>query len=459
MAQHVLLIYGDSAQAKTLQTYIRDEMQLGCLISPNAEDALRLLLMHPDLRPDVVLYHMVDEESSLDSMCAIRNLRRDTQVVVLLGHPDTETAINCLTHGAADFLLTPFHAVQLAATVRNALIRRDLQIEARQAWAAERIILEDIDARSAALQATLFMARKLAEGEGAMVLEGAPGTGHEMYARAIHGSSSRRHAPFMAFNAAIFHSEQLERRLFGDTHHSGLLDDVQEGTLYLRNLATMPETVRNRMMRVVLREEPICPSRPQHRFVGRLVFAMDDAARRSNSNEKREISHFFSALNALPISLPYLREIPEDIAMLAMLHGGRYAALEGKVITGIAPPARQMLREISWPGNMEQLCHAVFNAVMCCQGSELQVEDFRYLFPAQPASVSQLSPKEAPETETKGVLRCVDATGNIRRLEEMEAELIRYALDRYSGHMSDVARHLGIGRSTLYRKLSSMGEK
>lgn len=464
MAQHILLVHSDAEQAKQLQDHVRDDMQLQCVTCGSGEDALRLLLTHPHLRPDVVLFRLGVEEGALDTMRAIRSFRPEVQVVVLLGYNDTDKAAQCLAHGASDFLLTPCHSLQLTSAIRNALIRCDLQIEARQAWACEHIILQDMDAHSAALRATLFMARKLAEGDGAVVLEGAPGTGHEMYARAIHSSSARRYGCFMAMNVAVYLEDELERRLFGGEHHSGMLDEVQEGTLFLRNLEALPEALRERLARVAQHKEPICPKRPQRMFMGRLLFAMDDAARRSSSNEKREISHFFSQLNALSISLPYLREIPEDIAMLAMLHCRRYAALEGKIIHGLSTAAEQMLREISWPGNMEQLSYAVFNAVMCCQGRELQAEDFRFLFHAQGASVSYLPEQVGeltPHTEgsVEGLLRCVDEKGNVKRLQEVEEEIIRYALERYSGHMSDVAKHLGIGRSTLYRKISSMNEK
>lgn len=471
MAQVVMTIDRNEDHARTLEKHIRQEMAMGTVRMQSAGDALRHVVSGKEPQPDIILMDLGMESATLDVLRALHSLRPDMQVIMLASHASVDMAMAALTEGAADFLLMPFHPAQLTSSIRNALIRRDLQIEARHAWAHERIALEDFKAESSALGATLFLARKLADTDAPLILEGAPGTGRELFARAIHGSSRRRAAPFIAANVSVLLGEEAALRLLGDERNPGLLAKVQDGSLLLRNIDTLPEKLQRRLLAALKREVPLREGHPQEYFNGRVMFAVQDAARRSSATaEQQHAAHLFSQLNALPISIPYLRDIPEDIPFLATQLCRRYAALEGKSILGISPAAIQMLREISWPGNMEQLALGIFNAVMCCEGSELQISDFRYLFRPQSATVSTLPVVSMPEkadeaqavpeaSQANGVLRCVDTKGNVKRLQDVEQEMIRYALERYSGHMSAVARHLGIGRSTLYRKISSMDGK
>lgn len=465
MAQVVMVVDENQHRALDMQNHIEQELGLDSYHLQSGEDAIRTIVGKALPQPDVVLFYMDGDRFSLDTIRAMRNFRTDVQVVALVSHAQEDIAEQVMQGGAADVLFVPFHPVQLTMAIRNALLRRDLQIEARHAWASEHLALEDVDAKSAALQGTIFLAKKLAKNDAPLVLEGAPGTGREMIARAIHGSSSRGKAAFVPLNASVLLADEAEHVLFGNAYQEGVLDKVQNGTLFLRNLDSLPTFALHRLKAIIQDGAPICESRPKHVFSGRIMFAMNDAARRASSKEAQEISRLFSSLNAMSVNLPYLRDIPEDIETLAWLYCRRYAVLEGKTITRLSAPAVQMLREISWPGNMEQLSQGIFNAVMCCQGSELLSSDFRYLFRTHSATVSSFPsdgrgeaalPQEGLQSRLDGLLKCVDDTGNVKRLQEVEEEIIRYALKRYSGHMSDVARHLGIGRSTLYRKLSSM---
>jgi DNA-binding NtrC family response regulator len=463
MAQVILIIHESLNQANEIRQYIQHEIGLDSLHAMTGDEALRAMVKGTIPQPDVVLYHMQDIAYGNDAIRAMHSFRNDVQIITIFDHMHVEDAVATIDYGASDFLLMPFHSAQLTLALRNALQRRNLQIEMRHAWLGERFSLEEIHAESAALKATLFLAKSLAEGNAPLVLEGAPGTGREMLARAIHGSSLHKQAPFVSVNAALLLPNEVHHNLFGNEQRQGALAIAGKGTLFIRNIHCLPDSTLQKLLRVVKGGAPIYEGCPDEYFEGRLMFAMNDAARRSSSKEKKEINTFFSAINALPVALPYLREIPDDIANLAMLHCRRYSACEGKSIIGISAEASQMLREISWPGNIEQLAQAVFNAVMCCQGDKLQIEDFRYLFKPHSAEITYLmQPQDQADVELAehnfidGVLKCVDEAGNVKRLQDIEEEIIRYALTRYSGHMSDVARHLGIGRSTLYRKMSSM---
>jgi DNA-binding NtrC family response regulator len=161
-----------------------------------------------------------------------------------------------------------------------------------------------------------------------------------------------------------------------------------------------------------------------------------------------------------------LRERSGDIAPLSRHFITRFAAEENKQVAGLTPQASQLLERFNWPGNVRQLENTIFRAVVLCDGAHLDVCDFPQIAAAMgmdtttrqnavsPASTAE--PVRTAPTSAYG-LNVTDAAGNIRKFVEMESEIIRMAIARYNGHMSEVARRLGIGRSTLYRKLKEFG--
>jgi DNA-binding NtrC family response regulator len=167
----------------------------------------------------------------------------------------------------------------------------------------------------------------------------------------------------------------------------------------------------------------------------------------------------FYRLNVFPITIPPLRARATDVPDLARRFLARFCAEEGKRIRAIANDALSLLCAYDWPGNVRQLENAMFRAVVLADGDELtvaefpqiaaQVEGFEVLIPAAPPS--QFEPRDPH------VLRLLDESGDVRKIEDIEAEAIRFALSHYRGQMSQMARKLGIGRSTLYRKMKEIG--
>jgi DNA-binding NtrC family response regulator len=192
----------------------------------------------------------------------------------------------------------------------------------------------------------------------------------------------------------------------------------------------------------------------------------------------------FYRLHVFPITVPPLRARPEDIPDLVRHFLVRFAAEEGKRIRAVAANALEVLNAHLWPGNVRQLENAVFRAVVLADGDEIGPGEFPQLVQArmtaptsapadevpQHAAASSPAPlllDEAPATSpaapmpsappSHDALPLVDAAGNVRPLEELEADVIRFAIAHYRGQMSEVARRLRIGRSTLYRKLDDLG--
>jgi DNA-binding NtrC family response regulator len=188
-------------------------------------------------------------------------------------------------------------------------------------------------------------------------------------------------------------------------------------------------------------------------------------------------------LNVFPVMVPPLRDRKEDIPALVDHFVTRFAAEEGRKVRGITPEALGLLKAYSWPGNVRQLENTVFRAMVLCEGGRLDIEDFPQVaslvegYEIRIPPAPQLAPKPAlPQgaaaiaggaSVPKGGTAVADGVafgipvvtdgGHIRKLEEVEADMIRLALARYQGQMSEVARKLGIGRSTLYRRMKDLG--
>jgi DNA-binding NtrC family response regulator len=202
-----------------------------------------------------------------------------------------------------------------------------------------------------------------------------------------------------------------------------------------------------------------------------------DLAALSREGQFRE--DLFYRLNVFPIFVPSLRDRRDDIPALARHFIARFAAEENKPVAGLTPEAAEILETFNWPGNVRQLENTIFRAVVLCDGTLLDVIDFPQIAAAlgvearaQRTQIAAPMPTAsaaatgatsaplyapAPAHASPYALSGTDASGHMRKLEDIESEVIRMAIGRYDGHMSEVARRLGIGRSTLYRKLKELG--
>jgi DNA-binding NtrC family response regulator len=175
-------------------------------------------------------------------------------------------------------------------------------------------------------------------------------------------------------------------------------------------------------------------------------------------------------LNVFPVMVPPLRERKDDIPALTNHFITKLAAEEGRKVHGITPQALEMLKAYAWPGNVRQIENTIFRAIVLCETENLDVADFPQIAalvdgydvkippaPAAPAKVP-VAPASGQVSDGNALgVPVVTTGGHIRTLEEVEADMIRLALHRYRGQMSEVARKLGIGRSTLYRKMRDLG--
>jgi DNA-binding NtrC family response regulator len=256
--------------------------------------------------------------------------------------------------------------------------------------------------------------------------------------------------------------------------HAGKFAEANGGTLFLDEIGELPLDAQVKLLRA-LQEGEIDPvgAKRSVKVDFRLISATNqnliELVKRGKFRED-----LFYRLNVFPITLPPLRARSADIPDLARRFIARFCAEEGKRVRGLSHEAAALLCAYDWPGNVRQLENAVFRAVVLADGDELtvaefpqiaaQVQGFDVRIPPAPA----LSSSEAPlppfpmspptfDVKDPSILRFIDESGDVRKLEEIEAEAIRFALSHYHGQMSQMARKLGIGRSTLYRKMKDIG--
>ena len=302
-----------------------------------------------------------------------------------------------------------------------------------------------IVAQSAAMRELLSRARRFADANAPVVIHGESGTGKEVVARALHGSSSRCEAPFVAVNVAALPAELLESELFGHargaftgaaTAKQGLFEAAHGGTLFLDEIAEMPAPLQAKLLRV-LQDGEVRRVGETHSFGvdARIVCATHrDLADLVERGLFREDLYY--RLNVLRLRVPPLRDRPEDVLPLAR----GFLAQEGRAGLAFTADAKKALTRHTWPGNVRELSSAVKHGVALAREGVIDVEHL---------------PEELVSPRPRSAVGRSARTPDLRSLAEVEREHVLRVVEACGGSQVEAARHLGIGRSTLWRKLRS----
>jgi DNA-binding NtrC family response regulator len=494
MAPRVLIVEDDPAQRRILEEMIR---RIG-LIAHSADSgakALDLLAASSGSGFDLVVLDLVmPEMDGLEFLERLQAIRGDMPVVMQTAQGSIDTVVRAMRAGADDFVVKPVSPERLKISIQNLLKVTALTEEVKRlnAKVGSALTFAELIATGHAMSAVLRLGRRAAQSSIPVLVEGESGVGKEMIARAIHGESSRRGRPFVAVNCGAIPENLVESILFGHEkgsftgasgRHIGKFQEADGGTLFLDEVAELPLEVQVKLLRAVEQGEidPIGSRKPVKIDI-RLISATNrNMIEMVKQGRFREDLYY--RLNVFPVLVPPLRQRTEDIPELIGHFLTRFAAEEGRKVRGIDPAAVSMLTAYNWPGNVRQLENAVFRAIVLCEANELGIDDFPqiaslvegYVAKVPPAPLLQAKPalpqgreavlgaafpKSTGETVSDGMAFGIPAVtdgGHIRKLHEIEADMIRLALHRYRGQMSEVARKLGIGRSTLYRKMRDLG--
>ncbi len=437
----------------------------------------------------VVLDLVMPDLDGLSVLEALKARGNTVPVIVQTAKSSLETIVSAMRLGAADFFVKPVAPERLIVSLRNILQIGELETALR----TERNLLTgqfgiaDILTRSPVMDRTLELSRKAAKSTIPVLIEGESGTGKELIARAIQGSGDRAGKPFIAINCGAIPANLVESALFGHlkgsftgatSDHAGKFQEAHGGTLFLDEVGELPPEAQVKLLRALQEGEiePVGATRPV-----KVNVRVISATNRRLLNMAREGSFredLYYRLNVFPIFVPPLRERHEDIALLADHFLARFSAETGKRFSGLSPEALDLLSSYDWPGNVRQLENAVYRAVVLADADQLRPVDFpqitarksgmsearalveRLPLPDGPVRIDEAPPRR-PVIETVAEPdssdRFLDPEGTLQTLSAIERDLILFAIERCDGRMTRVARALGIGRSTLYRKLKEYG--
>jgi DNA-binding NtrC family response regulator len=492
MTERVLIVDDDPVQRRLLENMV-SRFGYQPIVADGGDAALTLLSKSDDLPIDcIVLDLMMPDLDGLGVLARMRDIGLNLPVIVQTAHGGIDNVVSAMRASAVDFVVKPVGVERLQVSLRNALAARALagELARLKRSRAGTLTFRDILSRSPPMQTVLRMAEKAAGSTIPVLIEGESGVGKELIARAVHGSGERRAKPFIAVNCGALPEQLVESILFGhekgaftgaSEQHTGKFAEASGGTLFLDEIGELPLAAQVKLLRAIQENEvePVGGKKAIKVDV-RLISATNrDLLADVQAGRFRE--DLFYRLEVFPIAVPPLRERPEDIADLARHFLARFSAEEGKRVSRISPAAMQLLAGYHWPGNVRQLENAIFRAVVLADGDEIGTHAFPQIAGIGSASSEGPAPVLAALTDANTArareagatsaliergadgdaanpaLTLLDGSGQLRSLDAIEADVIRFAIAHYNGQMSKVARGLQIGRSTLYRKLESLG--
>jgi len=481
----VLIVDDDLVQLR-LTSEVANRAGFSAVTATSGRQALELLHADPGIGAMVLDLVMPD----LDGMAVMEAMRRDglsTPVIVQTGHSSLDTVVTAMRQGAADFFVKPVAPERLIMSLRNALKLGELETLVRtdRSRLSGTMGIADIVTRAPSMDRVLSLCAKAAKSTIPVLIEGETGVGKELVARVIQGSGDRAGKPFVTVNCGAIPANLVESILFGHrkgaftgatTDHAGKFMEANGGTIFLDEVGELPMETQVKLLRVIQEGEiePLGADKPVRVNV-RLISATNRRLLNlTKAGAFREDLYY--RLNVFPLYVPPLRDRMEDLPVLVEHFIARLAAEAGKRIVGISEPAMELLRGYNWPGNIRQLENAVYRAVVLSDGAYLESADFPQIAalgagraealkltssvpsPSAPVHIDEAIAPIREVVSTSAVAdRFVAQSGEVAALADVERELIVFALRHYGYRMSRVARALGIGRSTLYRKLREYG--
>jgi DNA-binding NtrC family response regulator len=487
MAATILIADDDAVQRRLVENMVQ-KCGYETIVVENGDAAVALLTA-PDAQAidAVVLDLVMPGLDGLGVLAKMRDAGLSIPVIVQTAHGGIDNVVSAMRAGAQDFVVKPANFERLQVSLRNALNTSALKGELQRIRHSRegRLTFADIITRSETMAAVLRTAQKAASSSIPVLVEGESGVGKELFARAIHGSSERKSKPFVAVNCGAIPDNLVESILFGHEkgaftgateRHMGKFVEASGGTLFLDEVGELPLAAQVKLLRA-LQEGTVeavggrKPVKVDVRIISATNRKLLDLVKSGAFRED-----LFYRLHVLPLTIPPLRMRREDVPHLLRHFLARFAAEENRTITGISGEAVAHLSQLDWPGNIRQLENTVYRAVVMSESDLLGLPDFPQTV-GLAVSDSQLADSEplivAPSTApamvsgseipiaplaAAGSLAMLNATGEVRPLDDMENEIIRFAISHYRGQMSEVARRLKIGRSTLYRKLDEAAE-
>ena len=462
--QRLLMLIDDEPAQRRLVAALAARAGWRSLFASDHEMAIAMLGTQDGMQLDAIL---LDHWSDADASPLIEELRRRRPALPILmvtANGSVAHAVGAMRAGATDFLVKPLAPERLLAAL-DAAVGATTAGELRPLTEKIPALLgfEEIVGSAPDFRAALAIAAKAARARVPVLVEGESGVGKEVVAEAIHAASPRSKKTTTTLNCAAVPANMVESDLVG--HEKGAFPGAFErrigrlvhadgGTLFVDEIDAMPLEAQGKLLQFLETGE-VHPIGARHfRAVDVRVIVATNRRLEDEVAAGRFREDLFARLTAVRVTIPPLRARAGDIPALTRHLLARIARQPGLRELGITDDALSLLIAYDWPGNVRQLQNALFRAAVLCEGDALTRDDFPQL-----ASLAESAPRVAtiaPMASSGGVT-LFRPDGNLRALDEIEADVIRLAIGHYRGRMTEVARRLGIGRSTLYRKLGELG--
>ncbi len=473
MGKTVLIVDDDPTQRRLLQAVI-EKSGFSTLQADNGDTALDMALGADGANIHVMMLDLVmPGRDGMETLEELQAKRPELPVIVLTGKGSIDAVVKAMQMGARDFVVKPASPERIIVSIRNALEMKTLVGEVKRLKKTTEggLTFKDLIGNAGSMRPVVAMGERGAKANIPILITGESGVGKEVIARAIQGASGRSDKPFITVNCGAIPENLVESILFGhekgaftgaNAKHLGKFQEAHTGTLFLDEIGELPLDMQVKLLRVLQEGEvdPVGAKRTVAVDVRIISATNRDLNEAVKTGAFREDLYY--RLNVFPIAVPPLRERREDVPALLEHFIKRFNAAEQMNIVGADSETLELLKNYEWKGNVRQLENTIFRAMILSDGHKLKPHDFPQISGLAPSMSGKSSGTaddplsslvKASDTEDDKSITFLDREGHLRSLEDIERDLIQFAIENYSGHMSEVARRLGIGRSTLYRKV------
>lgn len=423
-----------------------------------AEKGLDGLTLFKEESPDITLLDIhLPDISGITVLEGIKEINKDSVVVMITAFGDVQTAVKTIKLGAYDFVEKPFNMDKLKIILEKALETCSLRKEVLQfrSQLSSRYGFESIIGQSSAIKKVFDLIEKVARSDAATILlQGESGTGKDLVAKVIHYQSARGDKPFIEINCTALPETLIESELFGyekgaftdaKSMKKGLFELADSGTIYLDEIADMKLSTQAKLLKVIenkafKRVGGIKDLEVDLRIIAATNKVLDEEVKNGNFRED-----LYYRLKVIPVFLPPLRERKEDIPLLAKYFIEVFNHEFRKNVKALAPETEKLFLEYSWPGNIRELKNVIERAMI--------LENEESILPEH--LPMEVSAKEMPFAGQK--LVDIRLPSNGLDIEEVEKELIRQALDSTKGNQTKAAKLLNLTRDTLRYRMQKFG--
>ena len=443
MTKSILIVEDEKVLRESLAGLLEEE-GYEVLQASNGKEAYDLVVDRP---VDLVLSDVrMPEMDGLTLLGHLKQLAPETPVIMITAYGTVDSAVEAMKAGGWDYLLKPVQFDDLLLKIQRALefgeMSRDRNIMTEQL--AAQSTFHNLVSESPNMRELFEQVRKLSTVKSGVLIMGESGTGKELFARAIHFNGVTRSKPFVPVNCGAIPESLIESELFGHRKGSftgairdkvGYFEAANGGTIFLDEVSTLPKNVQSALLRVLEDRSvvPVGDTKPRSIDVRVLAASNCDLEKMVREGEFREDLYF--RLNVVKITLPPLRHRKGDIPLLVHHFLDKYTTQMNKEVLGITNGVMRALLNHEWRGNVRELENVIERVVIFADGREVQVSDL-------PFTTEHLDDDVGEDLKES--------------MNQFERQHIIYSLRRHHYDKNETAKHLGIGVSSLYRKLEDL---